>query len=136
MAKLKAPIERPLSPYLQIYSPTLTMIMSFAHRATGILLYFGTILLAMWLISVATGPAYFAFVNELFSTSPGRLVLLGYTWALIHHMLGGIRHLVWDTGAGFGRKTVEIFAWVTLIGSIVLTISVWFMGYWIRGLMS
>ena len=31
----------------------------------------------------------------------GRLILFGYTWALIHHMLGGIRHLIWDTGRGF-----------------------------------
>ena len=133
MAKLKAPIERPLSPHLQIYRLTLTMLMSIAHRATGILLYFGTILLAMWLISVATGPAYFAFVNNLFSTYLGRLLLLGYTWALLHHMLGGIRHLIWDTGVGFERKTVEILAWTTLIGSIVLTIGVWLMGYWVRG---
>ncbi len=133
MAKLKAPIERPLSPHLQIYRLTLTMLMSIAHRATGILLYFGTILLAMWLISVATGPAYFAFVNDLFSTYLGRLLLLGYTWALLHHMLGGIRHLIWDTGVGFERKTVEILAWTTLIGSIVLTIGVWLMGYWVRG---
>ncbi len=133
MAKLKAPIERPLSPHLQIYRLTLTMLMSIAHRATGILLYFGTILLAMWLISVATGPAYFAFVNDLFSTYLGRLLLLGYTWALLHHMLGGIRHLIWDTGVGFERQTVEILAWTTLIGSIVLTIGVWLMGYWVRG---
>ena len=136
MAKLKAPIERPLSPHLQIYRPTLTMLMSIAHRITGMLLYAGTILLAMWLISVATGPAYFAFVNEFFASYFGRLLLLGYTWALLHHMLGGIRHLIWDTGTGFGPRSIEILAWVTLVGSIGLTIAVWFLGYWVRGLMA
>lgn len=135
MAKLKAPIERPLSPHLQIYRPTLTMMMSIAHRLSGAALYFGTILLAMWLISVATGPAYFAFVNEFFSSHTGRFLLLGYTWALIHHMLGGLRHLIWDTGTGFGRVTIEVFAWATLIGSVALTIGVWFLGYWVRGYM-
>ncbi len=135
MAKLKAPVERPLSPHLQIYRPTLTMAMSIAHRISGGALYFGTILLAMWLISVATGPAYFAFVNEFFASYTGRFLLLGYTWALLHHMLGGIRHLIWDTGMGFGRTTIEVLAWGTLIGSILLTVGVWFLGYWVRGYM-
>ena len=133
MAKKMRVVERPLSPHLQIYKPMLTMMMSIAHRLSGAALYFGMILLAWWLISAATGPAYFSFVNELFATNIGRLALLGFTWALIHHMLGGIRHLIWDTGSGFGLKTIEIFAWLTLVGSITLTVLIWFLAYWVRG---
>ena len=98
MAELKAgsatgPRSRPLSPHLQIYRPMLTMVMSIVHRITGVALYLGTVLLAAWLVSAAMGPAEFAFVNGLFAHPLGLLVLLGYSWALIHHMLGGVRHL-------------------------------------------
>ena len=133
MADAKTPAERPLSPHLQIYKPMLTMMMSIFHRVTGAALYLGTILLAWWLIAAATGPDYFNFVNELFGSFVGRLVLFGFSWALFHHMLGGIRHLVWDTGRGFDLPTVEIMAWATLIGSMSLTVIIWVLGYMAMG---
>ncbi len=133
MAKYRTRAERPLSPHLQIYRITMTMMMSIAHRVSGAMLYFGTFLLAWWLIAAASNETYFNHVNALFSTYIGRFILLGYTWALIHHMLGGMRHLLWDTGSGFGKKTLEVLAYGTLIGSIALTVLVWFVGYWARG---
>ena len=90
--------ERPLSPHIQIYYPLINMVMSIVHRITGVALYVGSLLLAWWLIAAATGPDYYNYVVSWFATWPGKLVLLGYTWALMHHMLGGIRHLIWDTG--------------------------------------
>jgi succinate dehydrogenase / fumarate reductase cytochrome b subunit len=63
----------------------------------------------------------------------GRLVLLGYTWALLHHMLGGIRHLVWDMGRGFEPAERELLAAATLIGSIALTVVLWVVGYLAMG---
>ena len=92
--------QRPLSPHLQIYSPLINMVMSIVHRITGMALYFGTLLLAWWLIAAATGPDQFAIVNSLLGSPLGLLVLLGYTWAFMHHLLGGLRHLIWDTGLG------------------------------------
>ena len=133
MADAKTPAERPLSPHLQIYKPMLTMMMSIFHRVTGAALYFGTVLLAWWLIAAATGPDYFEFVNKLFGSFIGRLVLFGYSWALFHHMLGGMRHLVWDTGRGFDLPTVEFMAWATLIGSMSLTVIIWVLGYMAMG---
>ena len=133
MAKYRTPADRPLSPHLQIYRFTMTMMMSIAHRLSGAMLYFGTFLLAWWLIAAASNERYFNHVNELFSTNIGRIILLGYTWALIHHMLGGMRHLLWDTGTGFGKKALDILAWGTLILSICLTVLIWFVAYWMRG---
>jgi succinate dehydrogenase / fumarate reductase, cytochrome b subunit len=127
------PMARPLSPHLQIYSRLINMVMSILHRITGVALYFGTVLLAWWLIAAATSPAYFQFVNGLFGSLPGRLVLFGYTWALLHHMLGGLRHLLWDTGRGFDLKTVNLLGWSTIIGSVVLTIAVWVVALGLRG---
>ena len=107
-------IERPLSPHLQVYRPLINMMMSIIHRLTGVALYFGTILLAWWLTAAATGPAYFDYVSGVFGSLPGRVVLIGYTWALLHHMLGGMRHLLWDTGRGFDLKTIDRLSWVRL----------------------
>ncbi len=124
--------NRPLSPHLQIYKPILTMVMSILHRITGAALYFGTVLLAWWLIAAAAGPAYFDFVNDLYGSIFGRIILFGFTWALVHHMLGGIRHFIWDMGAGFERNTREWLAKATIIGSVSLTLILWIIGYAVR----
>jgi succinate dehydrogenase / fumarate reductase cytochrome b subunit len=125
--------RRPLSPHLQIYRPMLTMMMSIAHRLSGAALATGFILLVWWLVAVSAGQEPFATVNRFFASIPGRLLLFLYSWALIHHMLGGIRHLIWDTGRGLDKVSIEVFAWATIIGSTVLTLLVWAVGYWLRG---
>lgn len=126
MAEAKpAAVERPLSPHLQIYSPLINMVMSILHRITGASLYFGTLLLAAWLISAAVGEKPYKAVNALFGHPIGKLILFGYTWALFHHMLGGIRHFIWDTGRGFQLWQVNLLSWLTLIGSVALTLAAW-----------
>ena len=117
--------DRPLSPHLSIYKFYPTMVMSIIHRITGAALYFGTVLVAWWLIAAAAGPDYFNFTNAIFGSILGRLVLFGYTWALLHHMIGGIRHLVWDTGRGLEKHTSTKIAWATVICSVALTIILW-----------
>ncbi|MCY6383408.1 succinate dehydrogenase, cytochrome b556 subunit [Hoeflea prorocentri] len=117
--------NRPLSPHLSIYKPLPTMVMSIVHRITGGALYFGTVLLAWWLISAAAGPSYFELTNAIFGSLIGRLILFLYTWALLHHMFGGIRHLIWDTGRAFDKHVSTKMAWATLICSVSLTIILW-----------
>jgi succinate dehydrogenase / fumarate reductase cytochrome b subunit len=114
--------RRPLSPHLSIYRPMLTMMMSIVHRITGGALYFGTLLLVWYLVAAATDKKSFDLVAWVMGSFLGQLVLLGYTWALLHHLLGGIRHMIWDEGFGFGHPMRERLAQATLIGSIVLTI--------------
>ena len=120
---------RPLSPHLQIYLPMLTMMMSIMHRITGLGLYFGIVLLVWWLTAASISDGYFDFVQGFFGHWFGRLVLFGFTWALIHHALGGLRHLLWDTGRGFDLRLVEWLARANLAGSIVLTLLLWAVGY-------
>ncbi len=115
----------PLSPHLSIYRFTLTMTMSIVHRITGVALYAGTVLLVGWLAAIATGGEFLALVEAFFGHWFGRLVLIGYTWALFHHMLGGLRHFLWDTGRGLGYPTREWMARLTLVGSILLTLLLW-----------
>lgn len=118
--------SRPLSPHLQVYSPLINMVMSIFHRLTGAALYFGTILLSWWLIAAATGPEYFSYVSSWFGSLPGKVILFGYTWALFHHLLGGLRHFVWDTGHGYDLKVIDMLSWGTLVGSLVITALVWY----------
>jgi succinate dehydrogenase / fumarate reductase cytochrome b subunit len=125
--------DRPLSPHLQIYKPMLTMMMSIVHRITGIALYAGMLLLVWWLIAAAAGPNPYATVQWFMETVFGRLILFGYTWALIHHMLGGVRHLIWDLGYGFGPVEREWLTVATLVGSVGFTIVLWFVAYLIMG---
>ena len=96
MSNSEAKTGRPLSPHLQIYRWPITMTMSILHRVTGAALYAGTLLLAWWLIAAAAGPAWFDTASAVFGSWIGRLILFGYSWALIHHLLGGIRHFIWD----------------------------------------
>lgn len=128
MSNSDAKTSRPLSPHLQIYRWPITMTMSILHRVTGGALYFGTLLLAWWLIAAAAGPAYFDAANAVFGSWIGRLVLFGYSWALIHHLLGGLRHFVWDFGAGFSKAARDNLAYANIIASAILTVLVWVVG--------
>jgi succinate dehydrogenase / fumarate reductase cytochrome b subunit len=101
------------------------MAMSVVHRVTGIGLYGGIALFAIWLVALAAGPGAFDAVQWFFGSPIGILVLFGYTWVLLHHMLGGVRHLVWDFGHGMEPGTRIAMARFTLIGSITLTVLVW-----------
>ena len=118
-------IRRPLSPHLQIYRPLINMVMSIVHRITGAALYVGSVLLACWLVAAALGPDEYNYVNGLFGTLLGKIVLFGYTWALLHHMLGGIRHFIWDTGKGLDIPTVNFLSWASIVLSVVLTLALW-----------
>ncbi|MCQ0988415.1 succinate dehydrogenase, cytochrome b556 subunit [Jiella marina] len=123
---------RPLSPHLSIYKFRPTMAMSIVHRITGGALYVGTILLVWWLVAASSGPDAFSSASWFFGSFLGQLILFGYSWALIHHMLGGIRHFAWDMGYADSRETSTKLAQATLIGSITLTVLLW-LGIWIFG---
>jgi len=108
------------------------MTMSILHRITGGALYAGTVLVAWWLIAAATSEEQFAFVHRLVGSWFGLLVLFAFSWALFHHMLGGVRHLIWDTGAWLEKKTASNLAWATIAGSLLLTAAVWLLYFLVR----
>ncbi|MFC3675083.1 succinate dehydrogenase, cytochrome b556 subunit [Ferrovibrio xuzhouensis] len=124
-----ANVERPLSPHLQIYRWPVTMATSILHRATGIALAVGSLLLAWWLLAAAAGPDYYTMVQAIMGSWLGRLVLFGFTWALLYHLLSGIRHLFWDTGRGFELPAANRASWLVIAGSVVLTVLAWILAY-------
>ena len=125
--------KRPLSPHLQIYRPMLTMMMSIVHRITGLGNYFGMLILAWWLIAAASGPNAYARFEWFAGSIIGRIILFGYTWSVIHHMLGGIRHLIWDTITGLEPGERDWLARATIFGSVALTILIWLGTYFFTG---
>lgn len=116
---------RPLSPHLMHYKLIPTMVMSGIHRFSGAALYFGTLIVAWWITAAAGPESYYNFVSGVIGSWFGQLILFGYTWALMVHMLGGIRHFVWDTASYMEKHTATKLAWATLVGSIILTILIW-----------
>ncbi|MFB2551267.1 succinate dehydrogenase, cytochrome b556 subunit [Ensifer soli] len=117
--------SRPLSPHLQVYKLIPTMLMSIVHRITGGALYVGTVLVAFWLIAAASGPAYYDWASWLFGTILGRLVLFAYTWVLVHHMVGGIRHMFWDVGRGYEKNFATMIARLSPVVSAAITVAIW-----------
>lgn len=113
--------RRPLSPHLSVYRPTMTMLMSIAHRLTGAALYVGTILLVWYLLAAASEPTAFVTAQWLMRSIFGQLVLLGFTFAFLHHFFGGIRHLIWDNGCGLDHPMREWLALGTLVASLSFT---------------
>lgn len=116
--------NRPLSPHLQVYRMYITMVVSGLHRITGFGMTLSAVLIVWWFIAAATSPAYFAVVNGLLTSWIGTLVMLVSLWGLCHHLLNGIRHLIWDTGRLFDVETVDKTAWIVLLGAPALTILV------------
>lgn len=121
--------DRPLSPHLQVYRPQLTSVLSILHRATGIVLVLGLVLLVAWLMAAAQGPDPFALAQELAGGWFGRLVLFGFTFCLFYHLSNGIRHLAWDAGLGFALETAYATGWTVVSAAVVLTLLAWVAGY-------
>jgi len=120
-----SPRGRPLSPHLQVYNLPITARLSVLHRATGMALVFGTILLVVWLGIVASGSDIYLLSKGLLASWLGKLVLIGFSFSLIYHLCNGVRHLFWDVGMGFDNCTTNKTAYLTLVTAIALTAGVW-----------
>lgn len=121
--------NRPLSPHLQVYRFQWTMAYSIIHRITGVGLAVGTIFMAYWLLALAGGAESFATAQDLAGSIIGRLLLLGWTWALFYHLANGIRHLFWDAGKGLELDAAAKSGHFMVASSVVLTVLAWVAGY-------
>ena len=126
--------NRPLSPHLQVYRWQISMALSILHRASGVALMLGTLMFAYWFIAIASGQEYYEYAQNLIGSIFGRLILLGFTIALVIHFLNGIRHLFYDAGLGFKLETSRITGWLVVTGTILITIIIWISAYLIGGM--
>ncbi len=123
-----ASVRGPLSPHLTVYKWQITMVLSILHRATGIFLSIGLLLLSYWLLSVASGSESFDTISNHLNTWYGKVVLIAFTFSIYLHLCNGIRHLFWDVGLGFEIKTSNVTGYITAITSILLTVLSWVIG--------
>ncbi|MGL4238013.1 succinate dehydrogenase, cytochrome b556 subunit [Tabrizicola sp.] len=121
-AKRAAPVNRPLSPHLQIYRWQVPMLTSILTRITGHALVAGVILAVWWLLAAAISEERFAVANAVATSWFGDLVFTGSLWAVWYHYLSGLRHLYYDAGRGLDIPTAEKLGWACIIGSVVLTV--------------
>lgn len=116
---------RPLSPHLSIYRWPITMTLSILHRATGIALSLGLVVLVLWLMHAASGPEQYQFFRATMSSPFGIVMLVGWSFAFFLHLANGVRHLVWDSGRGFEKKQADASAWIALLFAVLMTILAW-----------
>ena len=119
-----AQAKRPVSPHLQVYRWSVTMASSILHRASGVALGVGTVALAWWLIAAASSDEAYQLAQLYLGSPLGRLVMLGFVWALVYHAMNGVRHLVWDMGHGFELKTAQFSGWLVFIASAASTAAI------------
>jgi succinate dehydrogenase / fumarate reductase, cytochrome b subunit len=120
--------DRPLSPHLQVYRWQLTSVLSILHRAAGVVLSAGTMLLVWWLVVAASGPAAYEGVQNFLGSWLGLLLLFGWTASLFYHLCNGIRHLVWDAGHALDLESTYLGGWVVVAATAVLTLAAWIVG--------
>jgi succinate dehydrogenase cytochrome b subunit len=120
--------QRPLSPHLQIYRPQITSVLSISHRATGIVLSVGAVLLVIWLMMAATDADSFEAAQIWAGSWLGYIIMCGFSFCLFYHLLNGIRHLFWDMGQGFDLETVTRTGWAVVLGALFLTVVAWIFG--------
>jgi succinate dehydrogenase / fumarate reductase cytochrome b subunit len=114
-------VERPVSPHLQVYRWQITMWLSSLHRITGLLLSLGAVVLAVWLIALASGPDAYLSVQSIVAADWFKVLLVGWTFCFFYHLANGVRHLVWDMGYGFDPKQIRTSGWTVIVVTAVAT---------------
>jgi len=114
--------NRPLSPHLQIYRKQLNSATSILNRITGIAMLGSSLLIVWWLLAAATGEAYFDLVDGLMTSLLGDVMMTLSVLGLWYHTLGGLRHLIWDTGRGLELEAADRMGWAMIVGAVALTI--------------
>jgi len=118
---------RPTSPHLSVYRWPITMTLSILHRMTGVALTAGLVVYVLWLMSAATGAAEYQQFVALVQTVPGRIALVGWSFAFFFHLSNGVRHLFWDSGRGFDKPQANASSWVVIVTSVFLTLLYWWL---------
>ena len=120
-----ASVKGPLSPHLTVYKWQITMLLSIAHRATGIFLSLGLLVLCYWLTALASGPQIFTTASQQINAWYGQLLLILLTFSLYFHLCNGIRHLFWDMGCGFEIKSYYLSGYTVILATTILTLLTW-----------
>ncbi|MBB5877318.1 MULTISPECIES: succinate dehydrogenase, cytochrome b556 subunit [Xanthomonas] len=117
--------ERPLSPHLQVYRWQIQMVTSILHRATGIVLSLGALIIAAALLVLMLGPASWNCFRGMAGAWYGQVFLFAWSWAFAYHLCNGLRHIVQDFGHGFSIPAFVRSSWMSVIASLVIVALIW-----------
>ena len=129
----RGPADRPMSPHLSVWRWHVTMATSIFHRGSGIALYVGVVILAGWVLALASGPGGYGAYMGLLASPIGLLVLFGLTVAFLYHLANGVRHLFWDAGKGFEPKTADMTGWAAIVFGVVAAVLIWIIALFTGG---
>ena len=115
------PRARPISPHLQIYRPQLTSVLSIMHRLTGLLLSGASVVLSLWLVSLALGEPTYSLFAGLWDSWAATALMSAVVFCVYFHLLNGVRHLAWDRGFGFDLPTVYASGWTVVVVALALS---------------
>ena len=120
--------KSPLSPHIQVYKWHISSLVSISHRITGIINTISITFICLKVSLLFFGESNYEMINSFLSSSVGKFIILGLTWSFSFQVLSEIRHLIMDLGYGFELKTTRLTGLIVIIGSIVLTVTFYFMG--------
>ena len=120
--------ESPLSPHIQIYSWHISSLVSITHRITGIINMIAMTLICFWLSFLLLGEVSYNFLQNILNTFFGKFIIISIVWSFSFQILSEIRHLFWDIGIGFELKTSNITGLIVIVGSFVLTVTIFIFG--------
>lgn len=118
--------KRPLSPHIQVYEWRVNMLTSILHRASGIALAVGALLVVALLLSAAMGADCFHAVSGFLASPLGTFMLVGWSGALFFHMFSGLRHMVLDTGKWFDIRINRLTAFSIYAIAAAMTAAFWY----------
>jgi len=114
--------DRPLSPHLSVYKFKYTLVSSITNRITGGALTVALLVLAYWLVALASGPGAYDRAVVVLSHPLFKLIFAGFAFCFAYHLVAGVRHLIWDTGRGMERRQSQSSAWLVGVLSVLLTL--------------
>lgn len=101
---------------------------SILHRITGVILAV-SVPAAVYLFGLSTRDEHgFGQVINLFAQLSFKVAAVIVVWALAHHLLNGVRHMLTDLGVGSRLRVARGSAWlVNLTGIVVALLAAWTM---------
>jgi len=120
--------NNPLAPHLQIYKWQISSLLSITHRIVGVINILAVTLICFWSISLLLGEANYINIQLILKSFFGKFLIISLCWTFSFHILNEIRHLAWDLGYGFDLKISKITGVITIIGSFILTVTIYLLG--------
>lgn len=95
---------------------------SIGHRVTGMLLAAGVPVGVFLLDRSLQSEQGFADVSGLLGHGAVKLTMVLVVWALAHHVLAGVRHLLSDFDVGSSLRLARRSAWFVNLGGVAVAL--------------